>query len=193
MHPNHWEYNEIDDYYICPNHRRLPLKNHTTRTDKYGYQRVFKIYECEDCHDCPLMALCKTSAPDQPKRIQKNMNLEYFKAQVNQTLSSLEGRRRYAQRKIDVETTFGNLKANLGFTRMSVRGNDQVRNKLGIALMLVNLRKIVRQSVFALLKPAKNGLEILKSRFPSRFSYFFRAFVPAPLVYWNSVVFSYKQ
>ena len=110
------------------------------------------------------------------------MNLEYFKVQVNKTLSSPEGRRRYAHRKIDVETTFGNLKANLGFTRMSVRGNDQVRNELGIALMAVNLRKLVRQSVFALLKPAKNGLEILSSRFPSRFFYFFRDFVPAPLL-----------
>lgn len=182
MHPNHWEYNAIDDYYVCPNNRRLPLNSHTVRTDKYGYHRVFKIYECEDCQDCPLMKLCKKSAPDRPKQIQKNMNLEYFKAQMNQTLSSPEGRRRYAQRKIDVETTFGNLKANLGFTRMSVRGNNQVRNELGIALMAVNLRKLVRQSVFTLLKSTKNGLEILKSRFPSHFSYFFRAFVPAPLV-----------
>ena len=111
-----------------------------------------KIYECEDCHDCPLMALCKTSAPDQPERIQKNMNLEYFKAQMNQTLSSPEGRQRYAQRKIDVETTFGNLKANLGFTRMSVRGHQSVRNELGIALMAVNLRKLARHSVGILLK-----------------------------------------
>lgn len=182
MHPNHWEYNAIDDYYVCPNNRRLPLKNHTVRTDKYGYQRAFKMYECEDCQDCPLMKLCKKSALDHPKQIQKNMNLEYFKAQVKQTLSSPEGRRRYAQRKIDVETTFGNLKANLGFTRMSVRGKDQVRNELGIALMAVNLRKLVRQSVFTLLESTKNGLEILKSRFPSRFSYFSRAFVPAPII-----------
>ena len=147
-----------------------------------------KIYECEDCHDCPLMALCKTSAPDQPERIQKNMNLEYFKAQMNQTLSSPEGRQRYAQRKIDVEKTFGNLMANLGFTRMSVRGNNPVRNELGIALMAVNLRELVRQSVLTILKPAKNGLEILNSRFPSRFSYFFRAFVPAPFHLNNNII-----
>src|SRR5699024_10059399 len=132
---------------------------------------------------CPLMALCKTSAPDQPKRIQKNMNLEYFKAQVNQTLSSPEGRRRYAQRKIDVETTFGNLKANLGFTRMSVRGNNPVRNELGIARRQVNLRKLVRQSGLAIREPLKSGWDILKSRCPSRFSYCFMAFVPAPFIF----------
>ena len=153
MHTSNWDYNETDDYYTCPNGQQLHFKRHTGRTDKYGYQRFIKIYECESCRDCPLLQLCKQNQNDSPKQIHKNMNLEYFKAQVNKTLSSPEGRRRYAQRKIDVETTFGNLKANLGFPRMSVRGNDQVRNELGIALMAVNLRKLVRQSVFALLKP----------------------------------------
>ena len=181
IHTSNWDYNETDDYYTCPNGQQLHFKRHTVRTDKYGYQRFIKIYECESCQDCPLLQLCKQNQNDSPKQIYKNMNLEYFKAQVTKALSSPEGRRRYAQRKIDVETTFGNLKANLGFTRMSVRGNDQVRNELGIALMAVNLRKLVRQSVLSILKPTKNGWDILKSRCPSRFSYFFRAFVPAPL------------
>src|SRR5699024_2137442 len=33
------------------------------------------------------------------------------------------------------------LKANLGFTRMSVRGKSKVHNEMGFALMAVNLRK----------------------------------------------------
>src|SRR5699024_1912639 len=44
-------------------------------------------------------------------------------------------------RKIDVEPVFGFLKANLGFTRMSVRGKPKVHNEMGFALMAVNLRK----------------------------------------------------
>src|SRR5699024_946542 len=36
---------------------------------------------------------------------------------------------------------FGFLKANLGFTRMSVRGKSKVHNEMGFALMAVNLRK----------------------------------------------------
>src|SRR5699024_5748357 len=40
---------------------------------------------------------------------------------------------------------------------------------------------LVRQSVLSILKPLKNGWDILKSRCPSRFSYCFKAFVPAPL------------
>src|SRR5699024_6086744 len=39
------------------------------------------------------------------------------------------------------EPVFGFLKANLGFTRMSVRGKPKVHNEMGFALMAVNLRK----------------------------------------------------
>ena len=47
----------------------------------------------------------------------------------------------YGKRKIDVEPLFGFLKANLCFTRFSVRGKEQVCNDLGFALMAVNMRK----------------------------------------------------
>ncbi|WP_240473271.1 transposase, partial [Oceanobacillus caeni] len=47
----------------------------------------------------------------------------------------------YGKRKIDVELVFGFLKANLGFTRFSVRGKQKVKNELAFALMAVNLRK----------------------------------------------------
>ncbi|MEI3610089.1 IS5/IS1182 family transposase, partial [Pseudogracilibacillus sp. SO10305] len=40
-----------------------------------------------------------------------------------------------------IEPFFGFLKANLGFTRMSVRGNSNVHNEMGFALMAVNIRK----------------------------------------------------
>jgi len=37
--------------------------------------------------------------------------------------------------KIDVETVFGFLKANLRFTRFSVRGKSKDENEMGLALM----------------------------------------------------------
>lgn len=46
----------------------------------------------------------------------------------------------YKQRKIDVEPAFENLKANLSFTRFSVRGKDKVVNELCFALMAINIR-----------------------------------------------------
>ena len=42
---------------------------------------------------------------------------------------------------IEQTPVFGFPKANLGFTRMSVRGKSKVHNELGFALMGVNIRK----------------------------------------------------
>ncbi|TRW78801.1 transposase, partial [Staphylococcus agnetis] len=50
----------------------------------------------------------------------------------------------YKKRKIDVESAFGNLKANLGFKRLSVRTQSKVECEIGIALMAINIRKLAR-------------------------------------------------
>lgn len=74
------------------------------------------------------------------------MNLEYFKAEVRKQLSSKENKALYAQRKIDVETVFGHLKANLAFTRFSVRGKRKVNIEMGLAFMALNFRKRMKMT-----------------------------------------------
>ncbi|MFT9004444.1 MAG: transposase [Liquorilactobacillus hordei] len=44
---------------------------------------------------------------------------------------------------MDVESVFGQLKACLRFTRFSVRGIKKVRKAAEIALMPLNIRKLV--------------------------------------------------
>ena len=56
--PDKWPYNEENDTYTCPNQQRLVFKNHSTQTDKSGFTREFKIYECENCLGCPFRSLC---------------------------------------------------------------------------------------------------------------------------------------
>ncbi len=41
---------------------------------------------------------------------------------------------------------FGFLKANLGFTRFSVRGKSRIASEMGLALLAVNLRKFTASS-----------------------------------------------
>ncbi|WP_143287051.1 transposase, partial [Caenibacillus caldisaponilyticus] len=67
---------------------------------------------------------------------------EEHKEFIRQKLSEKETGEIYGKRKIDVEPVFGFLKANLRFTRLSVRGKEKVKNELGFAFMAVNLRKI---------------------------------------------------
>src|SRR5690625_6299194 len=70
---------------------------------------------------------------------------ESQKEYIREKLSNEETGEIYGKRKIDVEPVFGFLKAILGFTRMSVRGEAKVENELGFALMAVKFKEIYRQ------------------------------------------------
>ncbi len=101
--------------------------------------------ECDDCSACSLRQQCMKPNSKSNKKIMKNYNWEYFKAQINLELSEPETKKIYSQRKIDVEPVFGFMKAILGFTRMSVRGINKVKRELGFVLMALNIRKIAAQ------------------------------------------------
>ncbi|MCC4722344.1 transposase [Salinicoccus sp. RF5] len=115
------------------------------------------MYASADCTGCPLHDICIKSDRQTTKRIQKNMNLDYFRVQVKKQLS-IEGHRSiYQQRKVDVETDFGNLKANLAFKRFSLRGRRKVKIEIGLALLAANLRKFTQMMRTALKTDTKNG------------------------------------
>ncbi len=141
-----WPYDEINDEFICPNHKRIGFKRYAYRNDRYGFKRDFKLYECDDCSYCPLRNQCMKLNSKRNKKIMRNYNWEYFKAQINQKLSKPETQKIYKQRKVDVEPVFGFMKAILGFTRMSVRGLNKVKRELGFVLMALNIRKLVVRS-----------------------------------------------
>lgn len=99
------------------------------------------MYECEDCTGCPLRSLCTKAHEGTNRKLAVNEKWEQQKEYVRTKLSEEETAAIYRQRKTDVEPVFGFLKANLGFTRFSVRGESKVENEIGLALMAVNLRK----------------------------------------------------
>ncbi|HIW34904.1 MAG TPA: transposase [Candidatus Paenibacillus intestinavium] len=118
FHTSNWAYDVTDDSYTCPNNKKVAFVRHTFQNDKAGFQRDFKLYECEDCTDC-------------------SFRLDCTKAEAGAI---------YRQRKIDVEPVFTFLKANLGFTRLNLRGKRKVEHDICLALMAVNLRKYVRRA-----------------------------------------------
>ena len=140
---NNWAYDEETDTYTCPNEKQLTFQYHSVRTDKTGFKRQFKIYECEDCMGCPLRELCTKAREGTNRKVMMNEKWERQKEYVRAKLSEEKTGAIYRQRKTDVEPVFGFLKANLGFTRFSVRGKSKVENEIGLALMAVNLRKYV--------------------------------------------------
>jgi len=138
---DNWQYDEANDTYTCPNQQRIVFKYRSVRTDKTGFKREFKIYECEDCSGCPFRSSCTKAKEGNHRKVMVNEKWEQQKEYVRAKLSEEKTSSIYRQRKIDVEPVFGFLKANLRFTRFSARGKSKVENEMGLALMAVNLRK----------------------------------------------------
>ncbi|WP_035179018.1 IS1182 family transposase [Alkalihalobacterium bogoriense] len=141
-----WDYNEETDSYTCPNGKNLVFRYISNRKDKDGFTRTFKVYECEDCSSCPFRSQCTKAKEGYHRKIQYNEKWEQQKEYVRQQLSEEKTGEIYGRRKTDVEPVFGFLKANLHFTRLSVRGKEKVKNELGFAFLAVNLRKYIARS-----------------------------------------------
>ncbi|MEJ8777170.1 IS1182 family transposase [Pseudogracilibacillus sp. ICA-222130] len=139
--PANWSYDKTNDRYTCLNGQLMPYQYDTYRTDRYGFRRNFKVYESVSCDGCPLRDLCTKAKEGNNRKLFYNKKWETHKTYIREKLSNEETGEIYGKRKIDVEPFFGFLKANLGLTRMSVRGKSQVHNEIGFALMAVNLRK----------------------------------------------------
>lgn len=137
-----WDYHELDDVFICPHHRRVIFKKYMTRTDPYGYKRDFKIYECEDCTDCPFKNRCTKAKGN--RQVHYNPVYEETKAKARRALYSNEGRARYRRRKLEDEPVFGNLKQNLHFRRFHLRGLKKVHVEFGLLALAHNLMKKVK-------------------------------------------------
>ena len=164
-----WTYDEETDTYTCPNNQSLSFKYHSVRTDKSGFKREFKIYECEDCTGCPFRSSCTKAKEGNHRKLMINEKWEQQKEYVRAKLSEEKTGAIYRKRKIDVEPVFGFLKANLRFTRFSLRGKLKVENEMGLALMAVNLRKftanIKNNSYLKYTKRRKWNLSYLKFHF----------------------------
>lgn len=139
-HASNWEYQEHDDLYICPNNKRVTFKHYSKRTDKYGYTRDLKIYECEDCSECPFKERCTKAEGN--RQVHYNPVYEEMKEKAKQNLWSDEGAQIYAQRKVEVESVFGHIKGNRSFRRFSLRGLEKVTTEFGIVAIAHNLLKV---------------------------------------------------
>lgn len=141
-----WPYDEEKDVYTCPNQRSLTYQYDTVKTNASGFKQTFKVYECENCTDCPFRSRCTKAKIGNHRKMMVNEKWVNQKEYVRAKLSEAKTKEIYRRRKIDVEPVFGFLKAHLAFNRFSVRGKSKVNQEMGFALMAVNLRKYTANS-----------------------------------------------
>lgn len=142
---SNWDYDCTDDYYVCPNGKKVIFSYNSQRKDKNGFVRNFKIYECENCDNCSYRSQCCKAKEGNNRKISVNVKWEQQKEYIRMQLSDKKTSQIYKSRKIDVEPVFGFLKANLRFNRFTLRGKIKTKIEMGLALMAVNLRKYTQR------------------------------------------------
>ncbi|HEX6594726.1 MAG TPA: IS1182 family transposase [Bacillota bacterium] len=186
FHVDNWEYDEEENAFTCPNGKKVFFSHVSHRTDRYGFTREFNVYECEDCSGCPLRSLCTRAKEGNNRKVFRNEKWESQKEYVREKLSDEKIGEIYGKRKIDVEPVFGFLKANLDFTRMSVRGKEKVKNELGFAFMAVNLRKVTAIKNKSMIDDGNNHTKKwFRAIFNAwnHFLYYFELVLSQPLTY----------
>ncbi len=123
------------DVYTCPGGKTLKTTGrvHDGRTILY---RASKL----DCEVCPLKQRCCPNMP--ARKIPRDVN-EAARDQVRMLMRT-EGYRQSARERKLIETSFGDLKRNLGLTRLKLRGLTGASDEFLLAATVQNLRRLAR-------------------------------------------------
>ena len=143
MRPANWTYDEKADEYTCPAGRKLAFEGERKRKSDLGFESTTRVYACGDCSGCPKRKKCfKSKNPNACRKIHVNPRLAAFKEKASAMLHTEKGSRLRKKRGVDVETVFGDIKRNHGFTRFMLRGLDKVTLEIRLVAAGHNLRKL---------------------------------------------------
>lgn len=135
-----WTYDTEKDQFTCPAGQEIPYLWTRYEKDRYGQKREISVYGRKTCVSCPLKAQC-TKAKE-ARHLYINRKFEKYKETVCQKLlNEPKAMMLYAQRKMEPESVFGNLKQNLGFRRFVLRGKDKVNVEFGLQALAHNMIK----------------------------------------------------
>jgi transposase len=135
-------YPDVDEY-ECPQKKRLRYVYTKPYKSDNGYVSERRIYECEDCSQCPVKAECTRSKYN--RQIQIGVEWERLKQKARDNLLSPRGLEMRSKRPIEVEAVFGRLKQDWGFRRFLLRGKEKVTTEWGLLCIAHNIAKVAVQ------------------------------------------------
>lgn len=137
-------YERDKDVYICPCGRELTRRQELTHN---GGRYV--VYAGVGCKQCMAQGECIRDRHHRERRLWRPLMSEARKL-MRERLSTREGRELYAVRGRTVEPVFGQMKYNLRFDRMLLRGLDGARAEVALIHLVHNLMKCVRERMQSL-------------------------------------------
>lgn len=143
MRPANWEYDEEADSYTCPEGRALPFTGTRRKRSELGFESVTRLYTCGDCGGCPRRGDCMRSKdPEARRQVAVNPRLAEYRRRASALLHTERGSALRKRRGVDVETVFGDIKRNLGFTRFTLRGLEKVELERRLVATGHSIRKM---------------------------------------------------
>jgi Transposase DDE domain len=144
FHRDNLPYDPLTDSFTCPNGEKLIRKGTTKQITPSGYERVTHLYESRNCQGCGLADKCKKKG-EQNRQVTINPTWEEFKKEAKARLLTPKGIELKKQRSVDVESSFGDIKYNQGYSRFRLRGIKKVNIEWGLIAISHNLRKVAIQ------------------------------------------------
>jgi len=137
-------YDENDDSYSCPMGQKMNFIGEKVRITDNGFRQVKRLYQAQDCKECPVREACNKSKGN--KRIEINPRLNHYKSIVRERLTSERGKKYRSQRPVDVEAVFGIIKGNRNYRKFLLRGLEKVEIEVGLLALSHNLSKIATRN-----------------------------------------------
>jgi hypothetical protein len=137
---DNWECHEDEDYYVCPNGRKVAFRGIKKEKTPSGYVITKETYICESCKYCRKKNLCKRTKGN--RWVEWNEKWQRLKAKSRTALEKHEDLRK--QRSVEVETVFGQIKGNQGYRRFLLRGRDKVSTEWGLFSLGYDIKHMYR-------------------------------------------------
>ena len=136
FHRCHFRYDTINDKFICPEGKPLPLYR-SAYVHKITKQQS-KIYQGTQCSSCSSRPLC-TKGKSRQIHVENRM---FLRQQIRTLLDSPGGKALYKLRQQIIEPIFGNIKHNLQYTMLHLRTLKKVNAEWQLICLTHNLKQI---------------------------------------------------
>lgn len=132
-------FDEELNQYCCPAGKPLMELYTFTKKTSTGFKQNISAQQANGCESCPLKHQCFKGNGNRIFEI--NHELKQTRRKVKERLISEMGKKKRAQRSIDVEPVFANIKQNKQFKRFMLRGKYKVEIEWGLIALAHNLKK----------------------------------------------------
>jgi transposase len=131
---------------ICPAGKRLYSTGKSYKNSEGYTVDSFRASKA-DCQNCSLRSRClKDPEQTTPRQVRlfNGKPTDTLTAKMKEKIDSPEGRKIYSKRLGTVEPVFGNLAAQKGLNRSTLRGTRKVNTQWKLFTIVANLEKIAR-------------------------------------------------